>query len=84
MTLLHDDELADFRAAIAKYALKEAEFVLEEGKIDGPADGGVGPLVGSVIVTYKPTTVSKKYNIGHMSQWPFLFETDLGRGAFQA
>lgn len=82
MTLLHDDELVDYRASIKKRGLDEADFSLEEGKIEDPPGDGIGPLVGTVTVTYKPTMASREYKTGHGSQWPYLFDTDLRRGAF--
>lgn len=81
-TLLHDDELADYRASIRKQKFKEADFELEEGKIEGPKDGSVGPITGIVTVTYKPTGISKQYSTGHGSQWVYLFDTQLHRGQF--
>ena len=81
-TLLHDDEIADYRASIKKHRYKEADFALEEGNIEGPKDGSVGPITGIVTVTYKPTGISKQYSTGHGSQWVYLFDTQLHRGQF--
>lgn len=82
MTLIHDDELADAYSSIEKRGLDMAEFVFLEGKIEGPEDGCIGPLIGSVTITFKPTAVSKQHSTGHGTQWPYLFQTDLDRGAF--
>lgn len=81
-TLLHEDELEDFRASLKKHRFKEEDFELEEGNIEGPKDGTIGPITGILTVTYKPTGISRQYSTGHMSQWPYLFDTDLQRGAF--
>lgn len=83
MTLLHDDELTDYRESLKKHDFKESDFKLDEGKIEGPpGDGSVGPLTGTVTATYKPTGVSREYATGHVSKWPAEFDTDLSGGAF--
>jgi len=83
MTLLHDDELADYRASVKERGYKESDFKLDEGKIEGPPnDGSVGPLTGTVTVTYEPTGVSREYATGHVSKWVAEFDTDLNGGAF--
>lgn len=81
MTLLHDSELADYRDSIRKHKLDEADFVLDEGPMR-ELEEGVGPLVGTVTATYKPTAVSRQYSTGHGSSWPYFFERDLQSGAF--
>ncbi len=82
MTLLHDDELADYRASLRKHRLMACDFGLEEDKSEGSEDGSVGSLTGTVTVTYKPTGTSRQYATGQGSKWPYLFERDVRNGAF--
>lgn len=81
-TLLHRDELDDYSASVKKHKFQESDFELDEGEIAGPPDGTVGPMVGTVTITFKPTGISRQYATGHGSSWPYMFETDLARGAF--
>ncbi len=82
MTLLHDDELRDYRAALRKYSLRAIDFRLEEGKSEGSEDGSVGSPTGTVTVTYKAAGTSRQYATGQGSKWPRQFERDVRNGAF--
>ena len=83
-TLLHDDELEDAWTSVKQHGYKQSDFEFVESDITGPpADGTVGPITGTVTVTHKPTGKSKQYSTGQGSSWPYLFDTDLHRGAFR-
>lgn len=83
MTLLSDAELSDFWGAIAGKKLEREQFELEEGPIQGPGHNEpVGPLTGTVKVTFTPSGVSRTYSTGHGSSWVYLFDQDLHRGVF--
>jgi hypothetical protein len=76
-----DSEMEDFNSAIEKAGYARDDF--EVSGEDSFPDRGVGPITGTVTVTYKKTGLQCTYKAGHGTAWVFGFENDLKTGAFK-
>lgn len=76
-----ESELQDVRAEISRqgFPVSDFEFKPTESKYLGT---GVGPVIGSVLVTNTATRNEKLYETGHGSSWPVEFINDLRAGVF--
>ncbi len=79
MPLIHDSEREDFVQCIVAADLSVVDFELTEQE-DEPSTIGVAVWTGTVTVTYKPTGISRTYEV---STWSANFEDDLKSNVFQ-
>ena len=79
MSLIHDSEREDFVQCIVAANLNVVDFELTEQK-DEPGTMQVAVWTGTVTVTYKPTGISRTYEV---STWSANFEDDLKSNVFQ-
>lgn len=83
MSNIHESEMEDYRAAIKKYGLNDADFQIDE-QIVPMQGGGIEPATGMLTITYIPSGVYKQYRTGHGSQWPYQFDRDLSEKTFDS
>ena len=79
MPLITDSEREDFVQCIVAADLSVVDFELTEQE-DKPSTIGVAVWTGTVTVTYKPTGISRTYEV---STWSANFEDDLKSNVFQ-
>ncbi len=79
MSLIHDSEREYFVRCIVAANLSVDDFELTEQE-DKPRTLGVAVWAGTVTVTYKPTGISRTYEV---STWSANFEDDLKSNVFQ-
>ncbi len=79
MSLIHDSEREDFVERIVAADLSVVDFELTEQE-DEPRTIGVAVWTGTVTVTYKPTGISRTYEV---STWSANFEDDLKANVFK-
>ncbi len=79
MSLIHDSEREVFVQYIVAANLNVVDFELTEQE-DKPRTIGVAVWTGTVTVTYKPTGISRTYEV---STWSANFEDDLKSNVFQ-
>ncbi len=79
MFLIHDSEREDFVQCIVAANLNVVDFELTEQE-DEPSTIGVAVWTGTVTVTYKPTGISRTYEV---STWSANFEDDLKSNVFK-
>ncbi len=79
MSLIHDSERVDFEQCIVATDLSVVDFELTEQE-DEPRTIRVAVWTGTVTVTYKPTGISRTYNVSTSSA---DFEDDLKSNVFQ-
>ncbi len=78
MSLIHDSEREDFVQYIVADNLNVVDFELTEQE-DQPRTIGVAVWTGTVTVTYKPTGISRTYEVSTRSA---DFEDDLKSNVF--
>ncbi len=79
MSLIHDSEREVFVQYIVAANLNVVDFELTEQE-DETRTIGVAVWTGMVIVTYKPTGISRTYEV---STWSANFEDELKSNLFQ-
>jgi len=79
MSLIHDSEREGFVWTIVAANLNVVDFELTEQE-DEPRTIGVAVWTGTVTVTYKPTGISRTYEV---STWSADFEDDLKSNVFK-
>jgi hypothetical protein len=81
MSVIAQDEKADFLAILQRHQRAEADFLLQETNTTDVVDE-VYPLQGHVTIVCLSTLKERGYRIGHGTAWTAEFEKDLTRGAF--
>ncbi len=79
MPLITDSEMEDFDAAILQAGFEVDDISVVDLE-DEPRAIGVAVWAGTVTVTYKPTGISRTYEV---STWSANFEDDLKSNVFQ-
>jgi hypothetical protein len=81
MSVIAQDEKADFLVILSRHQLNEDDFMLEE-TVNMDIVDDVYPLQGHLTIVRKSTLKQKAYRTGHGTKWTSEFEKDLNKGAF--
>ncbi|MBC8420791.1 MAG: hypothetical protein H8E10_19595 [Desulfobacterales bacterium] len=71
------DVKQDIENTLASYGLKIADFDFKETDLTVENVDGIYSKAGEIIVTYKPTGISKRYQTGMLSTFPGDFDGDI-------
>ncbi len=79
---MNNDEKQDIKTAISNLNLIYSDFEFKETDLTEYNSDSSVPIVGEILITYKPSRKSIKYKTGHGSSWPAKFEFDLKTNAY--
>ncbi len=74
---MNKSDKRDIQDTLSSHGLNFNDFVFKETDLTVDNVNGIYSKAGEIIVTYKPTGISKKYTTGMLQTWPGSFEIDI-------